>query len=325
MNSQWATIDQFIEQANSILVTSHIDPDGDALGSTLAMAYVCKQWGKRVICVNESPIPRRFSFLPKIDEVRRPEQVNESFEYVIVVDAADRKRVGETVQQCFHPQAQILNIDHHRTNDEFGTINVVMPNVCATAGILYQWMKNSAKVRWDATLATYLYTGILTDTGGFRYSNTSADVLRMAAQLVDYGAQADEIADYALESSSYEQIRCLERALSTLSLSEDGQIAWLSLSLADVKWIQANDADVEGIVDIPRKIEGVDVGIFFRETSESTVKVSFRSKKKVDVSKIAQEFGGGGHPRAAGCTVEGGLEAVKKQVLKRVKAELEWL
>lgn len=324
MKVQWSEIDQFLKQADSVLIASHVEPDGDALGSTLAMAHVCKQFGKRVICVNESPIPKRFSFLPGIEEILQPNQMEERFQHVIVVDAADRSRVGKTVLQLFHPHVALLNIDHHKTNDAFGTVNVIDPNACATAEVLYHWMKNSDQVKWDSTLSTYLYTGILTDTGGFRYSNTSAKVFRMAAQLVEYGASADEIADQALEASTYEQIRCLKQALSTLAISNDGQMAWLSLSHEDMKTIQATDGDVEGIVDIPRRIVGVDVGIFFREAAKNTIRVSFRSKKKVDVSKIAQSFGGGGHPRAAGCTIEGELEKVKKQVLKRVEAELEW-
>ena len=325
MKEWWKKIDQFIAQANPILLASHVDPDGDAIGSTLAMAHICEQFGKRVVCVNESSIPKRFSFLPGIEKIKRPEQIHERFRYVIAVDAADRLRLGKTVQQLIHPEAVILNIDHHRTNDEFGSYNVIEPNASATAEILYHWLEHSAEIEWNSAISTSIYTGILTDTGGFRYANTTADVLRIAAQLVEYGASASDIAEHALEATTYEQIRCLERALSTLELSKDGQVAWVSLSLDDLKQIQARDGDVEGIVDMPRKIIGVDVGIFFRETSARTIKVSFRSKKKVDVSKIAQAFGGGGHPRAAGCTIEGELEQVKEQVLRRVEAELEWV
>lgn len=323
MSKQWTKIHPFIEQADPILITSHVDPDGDALGSTLAMAHVCEQFGKRTICVNESCIPKRFSFLPGIDKIIQPQQVTETFHSVITVDAANCSRVGYHVQQLFHSKASILNIDHHITNDAFGTINVIDPDASSTAEILFHWMADSAKVEWDAHLATYLYTGILTDTGGFRYSNTSADVLRIAAQLIEHGAPAHEIADRALETITFEQILCMQRALATFETSSNGQIAWISLTLADLHQIQATDAAVEGIVNIPRTMIGVDVGIFFRETSENTVKVSFRSRKKVDVSKIAKAFGGGGHPRAAGCTIKGSLENVKQQVLQRVEAELE--
>lgn len=321
-NQQWSMIDQFLDKADSILITSHIDPDGDALGSMLAMAYICEQWGKRVVCVNESSIPRRFSFLPGIDKIVRPHQVMETFHYVIAVDAADRSRVGENVERLFHSEALILNIDHHITNDRFGSVNLIDPHASSTAEIIYQWLAHSPNVRWDSRLSTFLYTGILTDTGGFRYANTSANVLRYAAELIEYGAPAHEIADQALETVTFKQTLCMQRALTTIETSANGQIAWLSLSQADLQQIQATDADIEGIVNIPRKIIGVDVGIFFRETSEHTVKVSFRSRQKVDVSKIAQAFGGGGHPRAAGCTIEGTLEDVKRQVLQRVEAEL---
>lgn len=320
---QWTSIHQFLEQADSILIASHVNPDGDALGSTLAIAYVCEQLGKNVICVNESQVPKRFSFLPGIERIIHPGQVTTTFQHVITVDAADRLRIGETVLPLIQSNASILNIDHHQTNDEFGTFNVVIPNASSTAEVLYQWIADSKIVEWDETLSTYLYTGILTDTGGFRHSNTTADVLRIAAQLVESGASAHEIAEQALEATSLTQIRCLEQALSMLQFSSDGRVAWLSLSLDQQKQIQATDADVEGIVDIPRKIIGVEVGIFFRETPEGTIRVSFRSKKYVDVSKIAFSFGGGGHPRAAGCTIQGQLEEVKQLVIKRVETELE--
>lgn len=320
---QWIPIHQFLEKADSILIASHVNPDGDALGSTLAIAHVCEQLGKNVICVNESQVPKRFSFLPGIERIIHPGQVTTTFQHVITVDAADRLRVGKTILPLIQSDASILNIDHHQTNDKFGTFNVIIPNASSTAEVLYQWIADSKIVDWDATLSTYLYTGILTDTGGFRHSNTSADVLRIAAQLVERGASAHEIAEKALEATSLTQIRCLEQALSMLQISPDGRIAWLSLSLDQLKQIQATDADVEGIVDIPRKIIGVEVGIFFRETPEGAIRVNFRSKKYVDVSKIAYSFGGGGHPRAAGCTIQGQLEEVKQLVIKRVEAELE--
>lgn len=324
MNHEWKKINQFLKEANPLLIASHVDPDGDALGSTLAMAHVCKQFGKSVVCVNESPIPKRFSFLPHIDEVLLPDQITGTFQYVITVDAADQSRVGSRVQQCFDSDVSLLNIDHHATNDQFGTVNVIESNASSTTEILFRWINESVvDVKWDHQLSTYLYTGILTDTGGFRYSNTTSEVLRIAAHLIDQGVNPHEIADQALETSTYEQLLCLQKALSTLQLSPDGQIAWLSLALADLKQLNATDADMGGIVDEARKIRGVDAGVFFREVSESTVKVSLRSRKKVNVAKVAQAFGGGGHPRAAGCTVKGQLEDVKQKVIQRLKVELE--
>lgn len=309
---------RIIADCDRVLVLSHIRPDGDAIGSTLAVGEILRLMGKERVLANESSIPSKFDFLPGALSIRRREDCRDKapFSCVIAVDVADRGRLGDC-QELIAPEAQVINIDHHPTNDHFGTLNIVVPDAAATCEILYDWVEQ-LEIPWNQALASCIYTGLLTDTGGFRFANTSPQVLRRAANLLDYGIEAPEIAERVLETVTLEQLSSLRKALDTLSLAHDGKLAWM--------WLRdsgTGDADVEGIVNYARKVAGVEVGILFRETGDHTVRVSFRSRKWVDVGKLAQSFGGGGHARAAGCTITGESNQVEQAVLAAVAEELE--
>lgn len=323
MSKDWKQIEQFITQADELLITSHIRPDGDALGATLAMAIICQQMGKSVTCVNDGPIPSRLAFLPGIEQIQEPSQIHRKFRHVIAVDVSDHTRMGEAVSSLFSHPVSMLNIDHHVSNDAFGTINVIDPQACSTAEVLYRWIHASEQIEWNPALATCLYTGILTDTGGFRYSNTTAEVLRQAAHLIELGAPNSEIADQTLEKTSWTQMKLYQKALSTLHISETGQLSWVSLTQDDLMEIGAEKNDIDGIVNLARNLEGVEVGLLFYAHSPTEIKVSFRSSQWIDVASIAEEWNGGGHARAAGCTIQGSLLEVKGKVIKRLEAELE--
>ncbi|MBA4494375.1 bifunctional oligoribonuclease/PAP phosphatase NrnA [Paenactinomyces guangxiensis] len=321
MTIQLEKANHFIGEADHLLVVSHLHPDGDAVSSTLAAAQMFRLLGKRVTMVNESPIPKKFTFLSGVEEILQPERVMNKFRYVVALDCADAERMGNS-RELFAGDVKILNIDHHPTNDHFGTVNVVEPGAAATVEILFQWIENN-KIPWNKSLATAIYTGLLTDTGGFRYSNTSSRVLRQAAHLIEIGIPAHIIADTVLETTTIEQLQILQTALQSLQRTKDGLIAWMSLRLQDLQRIRAANDDLDGIVNYARNILGVDVGILFRETEQQTVKVSFRSRSRVDVGSVAKSLGGGGHARAAGCTFQGTLEEAQRQILSRVQAELE--
>ncbi len=312
---------QFVNEADHLLVVSHIHPDGDAVSSTIAAALLLRSLGKRVTMVNESCIPKKFAFLTGADEILQPDQVTEKFRYVVALDCADQERIGKC-RDLFADDVRILNLDHHVTNDLYGTVNVVDPDAAATVEILYEWIEH-LEIPWSRPLATSIYTGLLTDTGGFRYSNTSPRVLRQAAQLMETGIEAHNIADMVLETTSMEQLKLLKTALETLERSDDGQIAWMSLSLDQLRRCCASNEDLDGIVNYARNISGVDVGILFRETEERSVKVSLRSRSKVNVGAVAQYFGGGGHSRAAGCSLQCTLEEARSHVIPRIQADLE--
>ncbi|SMO53893.1 DHH family phosphoesterase [Melghirimyces algeriensis] len=322
-NSNWKQIDSFLADEGPYLVVSHVHPDGDAIGSTLAVGFMLKQLGKTVVMVNESPIPYKFRFLPEIDHVHSPEEIayQAPFHRVIAVDVADAERMGEKVRQLFTDSVDLLNIDHHPTNDRFGTVNRVESEAAATAEILCYWATHLG-VNMDRYLATCLYTGLLTDTGGFRYSNTTPEVMELASGLLRQGVNPGEIADRVIETTSRQQLALLRCALDTLSFSEGEKVAWMWLTRENFQETGANEEDSDGIVNYARNVVGVDVGILFRETEDATIKVSLRSREIVDVGKLAQTLGGGGHARAAGCTLSGSRDEVEQTILNKVSMAL---
>ncbi|QKG84558.1 bifunctional oligoribonuclease/PAP phosphatase NrnA [Kroppenstedtia pulmonis] len=324
IDDPWSEACRFVEEKDRFLVISHLHPDGDAIGSTLAVGYVLKKLGKEVVMVNESPVPRKFLFLPGAGEIKSSEALLSEdvlFSSAIAVDCADEERMG-TAKNLLEPSATLLNIDHHSTNNRFGTVNLVLPDAAATAEILCQW-SDELGVKWDRDLATCLYTGLLTDTGGFRYSNTTPLVMELASRLLRCGVDNHGIADRALETLSRGQVELIRQALATLSFSNDGLISWMWLTQDDYRMTGAGEEDLDGIVNYARNVEGVDVGILFRETQTGEIKVSLRSREQVDVGALAQLFGGGGHARAAGCTLKGRREEVEEILLERVSDALQ--
>jgi phosphoesterase RecJ-like protein len=310
----------FLTEGSRFLVVSHVHPDGDAIGSTLAVKGILEKLGKEAVMVNASPIPYKFRFLPECEAIVQPQDISESFDGVVAVDVADRERMG-AVLEMLPADLPLLNIDHHSTNDRFGTVNLVVDDAAATTQILFRLVQ-TMKLPLGRELAVSLYTGLVTDTGGFRYSNTTPAVMEMAASLLRCGVDAGAIADQVLETMTRGQLALLKRALSTLQFSLDGRIAWIWLSRHDLEETEAEADDWDGIVNYARNVAGVDVGILFRETEEGQVKVSLRSREVVDVAVLAHVFGGGGHARAAGCTLSGNRSEVENRLLEQVKEAL---
>ncbi|SHF32280.1 phosphoesterase RecJ domain-containing protein [Seinonella peptonophila] len=319
MNDRIEKLEQAILAKKHWLVVSHLNPDGDALGSTLAVKHILEQWNIEHTCLNLSQIPNKYQILPGIDQIYQPTNLDETFDAVIFVDAADRERIGIACEQCIKEDAFIINIDHHATNDQYGMINWVETEASATAEIIYQWVEYSNRIDWNSFLATSVYTGILTDTGGFRYSNTTPDVMRYASNLLEKGVQGHELADILLETTTLPALELLQRALTHLQV--DGSIAWTQIDQHELNEANAVESDTAGIVNYARNLEGVDVGILFREVEPDVIKVSLRSRLETDVASIASYFGGGGHTRAAGCTIKGKLPQVVERVIKHVQKE----
>lgn len=318
-NNSLDSVLQFIQQESShYLVVAHVHPDGDALGATLAMREILRQLGKSYTLVNESEIPERFRFLPGSEEILSVSQLEgKSFTHVIALDCGDSARIGN-VAALFAENVQICNIDHHATNDLFGVSNYVDSKAAATVELLYR-LADRMQLEFTLDLATCIYTGLLTDTGSFKYPNTTPEVMRQAARLLEIGVPGAEIADRVLMTKTFPQLKLLQKALANLQLSKNGNVAWLQVTQQDLAESEATEDDVEGIVTYARGIEGVEVGILFRETKDGKIKVSFRSKAEFDVAMIAKRFGGGGHARAAGCTIELPLNEAKRQVLEAVE------
>ncbi|WP_106766023.1 DHH family phosphoesterase [Paenibacillus faecalis] len=313
---------EFLLKHDDYLIVSHVQPDGDAVSSTVAVGWLLSRLGKKFTMMNEGVIPNRMKSLWHAEYIinmsEQPPQ--RTFTNVICVDCADFERVGRT-KQYFTEDAAIVNIDHHPTNNRYGAINVVYPEAAATAEILFDLL-NLFDIEWDIDVATAVYTGLLTDTGGFRYSNTSPKVMNIASTLLSYGVNGPKIAEYLLEEMTLPQLKVLVQALNTLHITSDGKVAWVHITPQHMIDSGAVSEDLEGIVNYPRNIQGVEVGILFKQLNNGAVKVSMRSAGKVNVAALAQSFGGGGHVRAAGFRLEGDLEDIMSKVVEQVRRAL---
>lgn len=313
----------FMREGDRFLVVSHVQPDGDAISSTLVIGWLLRHFGKQVVMMNEGNVPVRLGFMESAAFITNySEQTpTEVFDRIIAVDCADYRRIG-LVSAIFAEGAALLNIDHHPTNDGFGAVNVIRTDAAATVEILYDIMEHAGIVP-DKEVATAIYTGLLTDTGGFRYSNTTPRVMNAASRMLEEGICGHWIANHLLEHMTKPQLLLLQRGLNGLTFSEDNRIAWMYITVADMIETGAISDDMEGLVNYALNVEGVEVGILFKGTENGQMKVSMRSSGKADVAAIAQLFGGGGHVRAAGCRLEENVPDAMTNLINAVRKALE--
>ncbi|MCZ8512323.1 bifunctional oligoribonuclease/PAP phosphatase NrnA [Paenibacillus filicis] len=317
-NVQLEQAAEFLRSNDDFLVVSHIQPDGDAAGSTFAVAWMLHSMGKRFTLINEGRMPDKFMYMAGPFSITNYETnpLERAFERIVSVDCADFERIGK-VHGVFAEGYQLLNIDHHATNDGFGHVNLVREDAAATVEVLYD-LTRTLGLPFSSELSSCIYSGLLTDTGGFRYSNTSPKVLTIAAELLGYGVPGYELAERLLETMTYAQVSLLKESLKTLSFAHDKKLAWLSVTLDDLRTTEASSEDMAGLVNYARNVEGVEVGVLFKEKQPGVIKVSMRSAGAVDVARLAQSFGGGGHIRAAGCTLTGSMEEAVERIVKEV-------
>jgi bifunctional oligoribonuclease and PAP phosphatase NrnA len=301
-----------IEANRSFLVTTHEGPDGDAVGSTMALTSFLLALGKDVTLYYCDPLPATYRFLPLADLVVHsiPDR---SFDVCFVLDAGELKRAGADIS-TFNRFDKIINIDHHPYCEEFGDLNYVDPSASATGAMIYRVLE-TAGYAIDYNTALCVYVAIVTDTGSFRYSNANPEAFAISGKLVDLGINPWAVAEKLYESQPLKRLELLALALSTLTVSKTGEFASITVTLDMYQKTGANSELTDGFVNYPRSIHGVEVSVFFREIKPGLFKVSFRSKGKVNVSSLAMAFGGGGHNNAAGCTLTGSLEEVKENVL----------
>ncbi|KQO04377.1 DHH family phosphoesterase [Paenibacillus sp. Leaf72] len=312
----------FMRDGDDFLVVSHVQPDGDAISSTVVVGWLLEKLGKKSKLINESELPSRLAHLRSFDTIINYGEVqpSESFARVIAVDCADYRRMGK-VESLFAAGVELLNIDHHPTNDGFGTVQLIRPNAAATVEILYDLIER-AGISIDLECATAIYTGLITDTGGFRYSNTTPHVMNIASRMLSIGVPGHKLADLLLEKMTMSKLKLLQRCLSRLTFSDNQQIGWLYVNKDDFAETGAVSEDMEGIVNYALNIDGVEVGIMFKETEDGGVKASLRSAGTADVAAIAQSFGGGGHVRAAGCRIDAPLQEAIAQLVDAVRKAL---
>lgn len=267
--------------------------------------------------VLKDKVPPIYRYLPFADEIKEPEQTADG-RITIFLDCSDAERVGQEILALLPVNNCTINIDHHETNEFFGTYNFINPRAAATAEIIYELLK-VMNVVITPVIANALYIGIVMDTGSFKYSNTTSNTFIIAARLLENGVNQGLARINLFESKSRREVLLLRLALQSLDFSDDGKIAWMTLPYQETADLDALDLHPEGIINYTRMIEGVEVGLLFRETSPGVVKIGFRSKNQIDVAALAGEFRGGGHKQAAGARMEGTLKQVKDTVITRVR------
>ncbi|MFH1837665.1 MAG: bifunctional oligoribonuclease/PAP phosphatase NrnA [Candidatus Omnitrophota bacterium] len=316
-------IAEILRTKNNFLITAHVNPEGDAIGSQLAMYHILKKMGKNAVIANQDDVPYNLKFLPGTEYVSKniPEEIEGYI--VIVLDCPVSERTGN-VYKAFAEEQFVINIDHHVSNEFFGDLNWVDKEASSVGEMIYS-LSREMKIEIDIVLATNIYTAIITDTGMFNYDNTSAETHMIAGELLKIGVSARDLHSKIYEQRSGPELRLLGRVLDTLTLNEDKRIAHLTLT----KEMYNNDLGsknipTDGFINFARSVKGVEVAVFFRESSEDKKKinVSFRSSEKINVNSLASRFGGGGHEKAAGCVLLCGLDEAKKEILQEVEKEL---
>ena len=303
-----------LSDGKRFLLMTHEDPDGDGIGSMLALGKSLRDAGKKVALLAQKPILPPLNLLKGADEIVTTLDSDRDFDVIVALDCAERGRLG-AFENYLENHRLIINIDHHETNDYFGTLNLIEPE-SSSAGELVFGLIQAAGLPMDLDVAENIFAAIQTDTGSFRYGNTTAAALRIAADLIEQGANPWKISRKVMDSYSLPRLRLLAMALSTIEFHHEGSIASMILSQEMFKKTGAQQSDSERFVDYPRFIFGVELGVLIRETGENDCKFSLRSNSWLNVARLASRFGGGGHVRAAGFRFQGSLEDGKNNFLK---------
>lgn len=300
-----------LKEAKKLVLVSHVSPDGDTLGSTLALGAALRAMGKEVILNVDDEMPDVFKFLPGIEAFRRfsPEERIEA-DLLVVMDASSADRAGNAMEVVKAPA--VVNIDHHKTNTEFADYLHLDIQAAATCEIMYTLLKEM-DVPFTKEIAICLYEGLYTDTGSFKYSNTTAHTLRIAADLLEYGVDPGVISDN-MEVKKRNQIEMLGKVLKTLTFIHEGKIAYVEIGPE----LYDKNVETDTFISYPRYTEGVEIAVLFKQVEPELTRVSFRSREK-DVAALALGFGGGGHPKAAGCSIHAPIGEAKKIVLPAVE------
>ncbi len=307
----------FLRNADTLLLTSHLNSDGDAIGGCLALRGLLHQMGKTATIVLPGPPDRHYDFLDgwmAIRQARNPAE--EQFDHVVIIDCPQRDRIG-LVQGYIAPGARLLNLDHHPGNSGFGHVNMVSTEASSACEMIY-YLFRAMELDLDTDTASQLYAGIIFDTGGFRYSLARASTFDAAAALVRQGIDLERIAGRVFGSRTFEEVKQLGQAIHSLALHFDDRVATMHLTHA-----QLRSGDPEEVVNAGLLVEGVEVAVLLKEHEPDHYRISLRSKNSVDVSEVAALFGGGGHTKASGCHMQGTLEQVRNKLLSAIRQHLE--
>jgi len=320
--SKFQEIGQILREHQRFAILGHVRPDGDALGSQLALALSLQALGKEVRVWNEDGMLEKYSFLPRAELLTKPPSTPEDFDVAIALDTAIQNRLGTAVAAVRSSKIWI-NIDHHLSNPGYGDVVHIDSSAPATAEIVFHLIKSQG-LPFNRDIAENLYAAISTDTGSFQYPKTSAHTFEIAAELIRTGLDVGHLSQQLYENYPRRRLELLRELLRTMRFQQEGRVASFSLTLKTAADLAVLPENNEGLIDHLRSVRGVIVAVFFEELSDGKVRVSMRSKSDaVDVCAICQKFGGGGHSLAAGARVSGTLSEVEERVLAEVRATID--
>ena len=305
-----------ILQSENVYIVSHVQPDGDNIGSCLSLALAIKKIKKEVFILKVDETPSDFLFLPGIDMIKNYEDGNE-IDLLIAVDSSDADRLGKN-KELINSAKTVINIDHHISNTNFGDINIVDSNASATGELIYKII-NQLKIDIDKDMATCIYTAISTDTGSFMYDNTTSETHEIASTLIKCGADKENININIYQNRSLARTQLFIKSLNSLDMYFDNQVAIIKVTKEMLKETNTTMEDTEGIISFVRDIGTVEIAVLMKEVEDELTKVSMRSKKYVDVAKLTGVFNGGGHKKAAGCAIKKSILEVDKLLLNEIE------
>ncbi len=316
INKQFELVFKKIQKSKNIYIISHIQPDGDNVGSILALGMAIKMINNNVFIIKTDEISSDFLFLPKVDMIEKYNNENE-IDLLITLDTSDVDRLGKN-KKLISKAKTVINIDHHISNTNFGHINIVNPIAGATGELVYDLIK-AMEIPINKDIATCIYTAISSDTGSFKYDNTTDKTHEIAAELLRLGIDKNEININLYQNRSIERTLLFIKTLQNIDFLFNNKVALVKVSQKMLEESNAKIDDTEGIVSFIKEIAPVEVAVLLKELTNDEIKISMRSKKLIDVSKICSNFGGGGHIRASGCTIITSLSNAEELIINELK------
>jgi phosphoesterase RecJ-like protein len=306
-------ISKKIMESDRIAITSHLRPDGDSICTSLALSLMGELLGKKVAIINKDNTPFPFNHFPDIERIQIGEIAPQRFDIIILLECANVSRSGQDNLDDYFK----INIDHHHSNDYYADINWVDPNASAVAEMVYE-LGEKLDIQFTPQIANHLYSAIVSDTGSFQFSNTTAKSFAVCHKLVNHGADPIKVSDRLFNNNLPEKIKLLGQVLSTLRMNKKGNIATITMFKDDLHSLNLREIDTEDITTIARSIKGVELVLFFKEMEKDTFRISIRSKDTANAAFVAEKFGGGGHIHAAGFTVTGKYKKLHKEIPEKV-------
>ena len=309
---------ELIENKQNFAITTHVRPDGDGVGSSLGLYWLLRSLGKSAEVIVRDRIPVAYSTLPGAGEIRITPEIDREYDAVLVIECSDVRRPGiKNLKNQF-----TVNIDHHTTSEHFGTINWIDATASACGEMIYNLCK-AIGGRISKEIAECIYMALVTDTGSFHFANTTDRTLKVASELVKVGVRPAKISEAVYNNYPWSRIELMRQVLATVRRSTSGKVAWMRQTLEMAESAKSVDGDNNGFVNIPLAAAEVEAAVYMRESAPNCYRVSLRSKGDINVARVAEKFGGGGHKNAAGCRVEGNWDEKEREILNELTKAVE--